>query len=250
MKIAKKVLAVVMALAMVAGLSAMAFAAGTPTIVLVAGEVKDGKVAVDVVAKNAAGLASVDGVVTYDAAVLTVAGNPKNGAAIGYYNDGIGESVMTAYNKNEAGTVLVGIAFQDGLDDNDGFATKADDNGLEGATYDAASVVLCTINFKVADGVTADTAVKLTGGFTLTDGTKVDIAENTATIKLAAKEDGKKDEEPSKVEPKPADDKEETTKPANPSTGDKTTGDNMALAAAGAVVVLAGAAFVISKKRK
>ena len=69
MKIAKKVLAVVMAIAMIGCLTAMAFAA-TGSIKLVPGEVKDGKLKVAIVAEKCAGLTSADLVIEYDTAVL------------------------------------------------------------------------------------------------------------------------------------------------------------------------------------
>ena len=246
MKIAKSVLAVVMVLAMIAGLSAMAFAAGT-TFEVVAGEVKDNVVTVDIYAINAVGLASGDLVVKYDPAVLKVKGAVTKGDVFGYYGALDEEAMFAANTKNAEEGILIGFGFTGILDTKADFATKAEEYELTGATYDPAKVLLCSIKFTVADGATGTTDVVLSGSVKDGDGAAMDAA-GKATITFGKEEPAK--EEPSKVEPKPADDNEETTKAANPGTGDKTTGDNMALAAAGAVVVLAGAAFVISKKRK
>ena len=69
MKLAKKVFATVMAVAMIFALSAIAFAAA-PTVNLVAGDVKDGQVKVSVYFDDAIGLKSWDINVNYDATVL------------------------------------------------------------------------------------------------------------------------------------------------------------------------------------
>ena len=91
-----------------------------------------------------------------------------------------------------------------------------------------------------------------------TDAPKTDAPKTDAPKTDAPKTDAPKTDAPktdaSKTDAAKTDAAKTTKAPAatqkNPNTGDVPTGDNMALAAAFGVVALAGAAFVISKKRK
>lgn len=239
MKIAKKVLAVVMALAMIAGLSAMAFAANNAQLVLTASEVdEDGYVTVTAVVKNAVGLKSLGFTVNYDANVL----NFK------YYEDGadavkVGDTISNSFNSennaNEAGTLKAAFYFKTELTDKATFAADA-----KKGTVDINSDAFEALNFvfTVAEGANADSAVTVT----LDNVSGIDsIGVKGTTVVLA--------EDKTPVDPTPTTPAEEdTTITPNPGTGDddKPTGDNMALAAAAGVALLAGAAFIISKKRK
>lgn len=232
MKIAKKVLAVVMAVAMVACLSVMAFAAGT--VSLKAGEVVDGKVKVQAIAKDYADFKADDWVLTYDAAALKLATpanpavtNPANGtgdlAQIG--TDAValaamGGNLITAYNAEKAGEIQIGFAFKETLGS-------------------AAETILFTVEFEVTNGA-KNVEVKLAKK----DGTAVDslvLLEEVAETTTAAPVETTTAEVPSTDAP---------TTAAGKTDGDNKTGDTGVLAIAAGVVALAGAAFVVSKKRK
>lgn len=244
MKIAKKALAVVMALAMVACLSAMAFAAGS-TFKVVTSDVKDGVVTVEIYAQNATGLASADLELQYDDSVLSVKGAIKPGDIFNVYTSSFGETSIFSGN-NKLNPIPLAFAMESIMDSKADFDQKAEDNDVSGVSYDPANVLICTIKFAVKEGATGDTTLKLTGAYK--DGDEVETAVDTsAKIELSAAKPDTTEPVTEKVDPKPV---EEPSDKTNPGTGDKTTGDNMALAAAGAVVLLAGAAFVISKKRK
>lgn len=246
MKIAKKVLAVVMAVAMIAALSAMAFAA-TPGISAELGTSKKGDaiVTADVLVKDAEGLKTFDGVLVYDPNVLAIKGNIKQGAIFGAYpevfgaTDGANTPVIDG--KKEAGKVVFGIMFAQQIFSNAEYNKAIEDNELEGMpAIDTASVVMGTVTFEIKDASAASTVLK----FTTLDGEV--LAETTVKLKDEPVET--KPAEVATTEKATAAEEEKTT---NSSTGDdKNTGDNMALAAAAGVVVLAGAAFIISKKRK
>lgn len=230
MKIAKKVLAVVMAIAMVACFAAVSFAAESK-ITLKAGEVVDGKIKVQAIAVDSADLKTADWVLTYDADALTLATpanpaltNPANGtgdlaqiATDSIAMAAMGGNLMTAYNAEVAGEIQIGFAFKESLGS-------------------AAETILFTVEFEVADGA-ENVEVKLDNK----DGSAVDAivlfekaAEETTT-------EAPSTEAPSTDAP--------TTAPGK-DDGDNKTGDTGVLAIAAGVVALAGAAFVVSKKRK
>lgn len=233
MKIAKKVLAVVMAVAMVACLSVMAFAAGT--VSLKAGEVVDGKVKVQAIAKDYADFKADDWVLTYDTAALKLAAsanpavtNPANGTGdltqIGTDTVALaamGGNLITAYNAEKAGEIQIGFAFKETLGS-------------------AAETILFTVEFEVTNGA-KNVEVKLAKK----DGTAVDslvlLKEEVAETTTAAPVETTTAEVPSTDAP---------TTAAGKTDGDNKTGDTGVLAIAAGVVALAGAAFVVSKKRK
>lgn len=239
MKIAKKVLAVVMAVAMIAALSAMAFAADSKaTVALTAGEPEDGIVSVTVSLKDAEGFKSGDATLTFDPTVLEfVPASKKSDAtpckeftALG----SAGNNSMVQPNAKEAanGKLILGILVADQLSD-------LADWGVEG---DVNNFGVCVLKFKVLKA-DVEASVAVEGKMEVGDNANVTF-NNTYVIAKAS----------APVETKPVEVAttavESDTKASNPPTDDKTTGDNMALAAAAGVVVLAGAAFIISKKRK
>lgn len=240
MKIAKKVLAVVMALAMIAGLSAMAFAAEDAQLVLTASEVdEDGYVTVTAVVKNAIGLQSLGFTVNYDANVLTFEWD-EEGADAAQVADTKSNSFSYENNSEEAGTLMAAFYFKTSLTDKatfDGDAKKKGSVDINATAFEAINFV-----FSVAEGADANTAVTVT----------IDNVSGVSAESISAKgttvvlvEENEEDKTP--VDPTPS---EESTKAPNPDTGDQNTGDNMALAAAAGVALLAGAAFIVSKKRK
>ena len=237
MKIAKKVLAVAMAVAMIACFAAMAFAADAK-LELTAGEIANGTVKVQLVATDYADFKSADWVLTYDADALTLVTpanpaltNPANGLGdltlIG--TDAValaamGGNLITAYNTEKAGEIQIGFAFKETL-------------------ASAAATVLFTVEFTVADGA-KNVDIKLANK----DGSAVDalvlleVEETTAAPTTEPTTAAPTTEAPST----PA---EVTTAAGNTDKG-PSTGDTGVLAIAAGVVALAGAAFVVTKKRK
>ncbi len=284
MKIAKKVLALVMAVAMIASLSAMAFAADGTTLKLVAEKTAKGYT-VTLVAENAEGLKTVDGTLTYDAAVLQAPKKVSDGAFIDAYKE-IGESCSSQYNLNTAGEVIIGIAIAEEIYSDAKYADMVKEFAVEdAATITTDSLELCSLKFTVLDADAKDVKITYTDKNT---GAEVSVVLNetvvepeTTTAPVAPTDPNAPTEPVAPTEPdsnKADDDDKKTTDVVTPddskgdkgdkadgddvtgnavptdvnknTNGNKTTGDNMALAAAVSVVVLAGAAFVFTKKRK
>ena len=236
MKIAKKVLAVVMAVAMIAALSAMAFAADGAKIVLKAGEVADGYMPITIALKNGLGAKSIKVDLEYDKAVFAFEYDEDAEDASALLNTKTNAKNISAVNGEEAGKIQYGYAFAKELVSAADFAKDAKPGKTVEVNSDEFSFT--TLYFKVLDDKASASDIKISADI---DGVKT---TDTASIKL-------KDEAPVETQPvEVATTVEADTKASNPPTGDKTTGDNMALAAAAGVVVLAGAAFIISKKRK
>ena len=239
MKLAKKVFATVMAVAMIFALSAIAFAAA-PTVSLVAGEVKDGQVKVSVYFDDAIGLKSWDINVKYDAAVLQF------------------KSITSENNPGEAGVVKYSGYFKENLWTAEQFAADAADPDEEPVNINAEHFHAATITFTVikADAASTDLTVEVTKG----EG--ADITGGSAKIVIAGEqepassEEPSSSEEPTKEEPTKDDASSETasveeaSKTPGKDVGPKTDASNWMIGAAAAVAVLAGAAFVVSKKRK
>ena len=244
MKIAKKVLAVVMAVAMIAALSAMAFAADKATIALKASEPADGIITVTLAVKNGQDFATSQVEPEFDATALEFVPATKK-ADFAQCKDFLdmaaaGNQTLLQPNTTEAakGKIIVAFGFTEVLDDLAGYGLDSDINDFN----------IATMKFKVLkNDVDASIAVK--GQVTIGDKENAkthDIAETYVVAKSTVTGTTKAAD----VATTKAAEGEKTTKPANPNTGDQKTGDNMALAAAAGVVVLAGAAFIISKKRK
>lgn len=231
MKIAKKVLAVVMAVALVACFSAMAFAA-EGKIVLKASDVVDGKVKVQAVITNSADFKTGDWVLTYDAAALKLTTpaiatltNPANGtgdltqiATDSVAMAAMGGNLITAYNTEKDGEIQIGFAFKESLGSD-------------------AETILFTAEFDVADG-----AKNVKVSLATKEGEAVDalvLLKEEAPVETTTA--APETEAPSTEAP---------TTAAGKTDGDNKTGDTGVLAIAAGVVALAGAAFVVSKKRK
>ena len=266
MKLAKKVFATVMAVAMIFALSAIAFAAA-PTVSLVAGEVKDGQVKVSVYFDDAIGLKSWDINVKYDAAVLQFKSISKGADA--KQCDGLANNSFTSENNpGEAGVVKYSGYFKENLWTAEQFAADAADPDEEPVNINAEHFHAATITFTVikADAASTDLTVEVTKGegADITGGSaKIVIAgeqepassEEPSSSEEPTKEEPTK-EEPTKEEPTKDDASSETasveeaSKTPGKDVGPKTDASNWMIGAAAAVAVLAGAAFVVSKKRK
>lgn len=242
MKIAKKVLAVVMAVAMIAALSAMAFAADGTKVVLKAGEIdKDGYIPVTVALKDGIGSKAVKITLSYDADVLEYDSDTDEGTdAAALKNTKNNKDNIGATNGTVAGTIEYGYAFANSLLTSAEFAADA----ARGKTVDVNSeeFSFTVLYFKVKDTAASSTDIKIVADI---DGAAI---EGTSTLKLKDEPVETKPAEVATTEKATAAEEEKTTN--SPTGDDKNTGDNMALAAAAGVVVLAGAAFIISKKRK
>ncbi len=264
MKIAKKVLAVVMAIAMIGCLTAMAFAAGKTVYSIEASKPdEDGVVTVKLYANNMVGLKSGAIEFKYD----------KNVLEFDYDDDGEDAAMANLTKKNsftkelnpdltidDSAAFKFGFYFKEALWTADEFAANAKKAGT--VTVNSDKFELGVLYFNVKDENATETKFEIVAADTTAEGVTAEAAKDVVVVLKEAKEEptsGKKEEPTSgkKEEPtsKKADESttkivvEPTSKKAN--GGDQpNTGDNMALAAAAGVVALAGAAFIISKKRK
>jgi len=266
MKIAKKVLAIALAVGMIFCLTAMAFAAQGTT--LVASEVANGKFTVSVVVTDAEGLQSFDKAVTYTTEGVSVVKVAKDGAYKAEY-ESVGETIMTAYNFETEGTVLPGIAIGNEIYSDAKLAELRDDVGEDAPTATTAALTLFTLTFKTTTEngsctITCDGATKtVTWGEVVETTTEAPVEETTEAPR-GSETDPIVDETTTAAEETTIAGGEDETKPAGAvdetttaaaATGEKAegtvnTGDTAVLAVAGAVCALAGAAYVVTKKRK
>ena len=164
MKIAKKVLALVMALAMVACFACVSFAAQNPTIVATTKVEDDGYVALTLIAKDAVGMASFDIVLEFDAAVI----------AYDYAEEGVDAAQMGNTKNNSftheignkeaaAGKLNVGGYFKTNLKT----AAEAAADAKRGQTVaiDDKTFELVTVYFVVENAEAFKADVKVSGGF-------------------------------------------------------------------------------------
>ena len=235
MKIAKKVLAVVMAVAMVACLSAMAFATES-SVSLKVGAVEDGKFRVEIVTSDV-DLQSANFVVKYEAAALKCAAAKVGAGLTTAVMDG---NLIQQANNTVDGEVQIGLAFTNNL---------GQDAGVEG------EVVLYYMDFEVEDAEASKVTITLEADEKAADSAEVVLkeVEETTTVEVEETTTAKVDETTTaKTETTTA--KTETTTAKTETTTNKVvgpeTGDTGVLAIAAGVVALAGAAFVVSKKRK
>jgi len=231
MKLAKKVLAAVMAIAMIAGLSAMAFAAA-PTVSFEFGEVKDGQVKMNVYFDNSVGLKSWDIAINYDADVLTFKSMSK-GADAKQIENTMDNSFTDEKNTSEAGKILYSGYFKENLWDSKTFADNAADAEEAPVNVNDTHFHAATVTFIVAstDKASVDVSAQVTtaggdnGTAGLTAGSaKLVLKEEPATEKPATEKPVT--EKPVTEKPateKPATEKPATEKPATdkPATGEK-----------------------------
>ncbi len=270
MKIAKKVLALAIAVVMVASLSAMAFAA-TPTdataFKLTLADASDAgyTYAVILSVENGVGFKAGGVYIKYDPAVLVYAEDNGAGADAAAMGKLIKTSNAFYYETNAEteGVIDVGFYFKENLWTTEQFLAEKKNNAKEDdvKAIDVNSFELVAFYFDLADGAKeADIAVALEAkdaSFVGDDGS--DIAyneikcigiekkvEEETTAKKEEETTAKKEEATTKA---PVTPEEKTTAKGN--TGaNKPTGDTGLLAIAAGVVAVAGAAFVVTKKRK
>ena len=252
MKLAKKVLAIVMAIAMIGCLTAMAFAADNSKVDFVVGEVTDkGTVDVTVYLVDGVGATTVAFELEYDTAAVTKIAK-KNGTDAKNIGD-IDNAFSGEFNPSlaEKKTDTKSVASFAGYFKNENWSS-ADWAAADGADapVNGEKFNFVTLTFTLADP-TAPIEIKASGKVEFKDAAAKEFAD--VAITLAKKAEETTVAETTTVEETTTaviETEAPTTAEANPNTGDKNTGDNMALAAAAGVVALAGAAFIISKKRK
>ncbi|MBR1812145.1 MAG: NPXTG-anchored protein [Clostridia bacterium] len=223
MKLAKKVLVFVVALALMSTVAATAFAAGASLSISAPATAKVGDtIEVSVTLNGAKGLTSGVFLITWDKAVLDYQGQ-KN-AVLG-----------------EEGSAIGGEA--------EGGATVAI-NYYEAATVD--SLTLTTVTFKVIGDIGDKGALNVAVFDNDIDGVD-EPAAAAGSVTIVGEEPVVTDApQPSDEPAEPTTSNDEPTKPAattKPGTSVPKTGD-AGVAVAAALVVLAGAAFVASKKTK
>lgn len=249
MKIAKKVLAVVMAVAMIACLSAMAFAAPeNAKVALTVSDVVDGKFTAVLSLQNCVDFTAGDIVIGYDNTALEfVPFNAKLDSqqaetlddAKAFTNAGNTFSGM-GNAKEVPGQIKFGFNFVESLDAE-----------AWGVAVDMADVKLFRITFKVLD-TTKDTELTVTGTADFVEGEQLVVNDKIAVATKVVEVPS----ETTTAEETTTEAAETTTQcsPADETTTNKVvgpeTGDTGVLAIAAGVVALAGAAFVVSKKRK
>jgi len=300
MKHAKKLLAVVMVLAMVAAFSAIAFAA--PAVSFAVGEYADGKATVAVSFDGAVGLTSGSLSFAYPDGKVTkiVKKNGADAAAIGDIDNGFSSEFNNAANPAEFGfyfknNLWSSAEWKEAADDLDQ-TTYVNGESFEAAqfvfTAEAGTTVTVTGELKIGDAVTAVETSFTIGAVAPTEapteapkpteapteapkpteapteapkpteaptakptekatqgqkGTILDIDPNNNGKDFVG---GKTDEKATKADDKCTTAKADKTNANVKTDAGKNTGDNSVLAIVAGVVALAGAAYVVTKKRK
>lgn len=284
MKHAKKLLAVMMVVAMIAAFSAIAFAAN-PKVVFTVGEYSDGKATVSAVFSDCVGLKSGNLKFAYAKDAVTKIAK-KNGAdvkAIGDVDNAFAHEFNSSANPAESG-----FYFKDVLWDS---ATWADAENAD-ETVNGENFEFATFDFTAAEGTVitvtgelkiGDETVAVNDSFTIgkaaapvettaapapvettaapapaeTTTAKTTPAETTTAKTTPAETTTAKSSAGETTTAKSAATETTTAKttPSKTTPGQKTdngkkTGDNSVLAVMAGVIALAGAAFVVTKKRK
>ena len=271
MKIAKKVLALVMAIAVIGCSAAMAFAApAAPEVVLdTTWEIDEYdcitlRVNFKNAADDAAGLKAWNLTVTYDDSIFNF-DSFVEGADAEQVGNSKNNSFATEVNGNADGTIVIGGYFKECLWTADKFAGDAKRGATCVVNADDFNAYEIYLIVEDAAALKAGTAIEVKGTFDTTEvaGKVTNVVDEPTTEPTTAEPTtepttAEPTTEPTTAEPTTA---EPTTNEA-PSTPDEettakgetdkgpATGDTGVLAIAAGVVALAGAAFVVSKKRK
>ncbi len=251
MKLAKKVLAVVMALGLIACMSAMAFAANAGSYSFDVAKSEDGKTLyATLYAHDYIGLASGTVTVNYSGVKFDHASTGSEAKAV---NDSLDNSFTADVNNTQAGKVIYGFYFKENLWDANTFY----ENG------DGAPLVIDTDNFDIVTFVFTgvDKAesyeVSVNVSSKSIDGDNAAFADTCTGTNAVAHDPVKVvDSLPGATDDKKCDDKKDAAPACNApaktvkTDGGKNTGDNGVIAVMAGVIALAGAAFVVTKKRK
>lgn len=257
MKLAKKVLAVVMALGLIAVMSAMAFAANAGSYSFDVSKVTDGNtITATLYAHDYVGLASGTVTVNYSGVKFEHA---YTGAQAKAVNNSLDNSFNSDVNNTQDGKVIYGFYFKENLWDANTFYENGDGEPL---VIDVADFDIVSFVFTLPEGVTSyEISVNVSSKSVDGDNAPfADVAtaayEVPTSVKVVDTVPGteeKKDDE-KKCDDKKADDKACDNKAPAAKTvktdGGKNTGDNGVIAVVAGVIALAGAAFVVTKKRK
>ena len=270
MKIAKKVLALAIAVVMIASLSAMAFAASLAKedakFELVLDETDDGTF-VKVYAKNCENLASANLVFTFDKDVVEKVRFMSGADAKQVNGDNFENNSFTdEKNTDNLEAVEYGFYFKSILWSTEKFAAEdlSEEANINGENFHITTIKLTLKDGKTAADVVVSAKASATFSNGLSDDAKVEETNNefpVIGIEKKEEETTKKEEETTakKEEETTAKKEEATTKaPVTPESttakgnegANKPTGDTGLLAIAAGVVAVAGAAFVVTKKRK
>ena len=262
MKLAKKVLAVVMALGLIACMAAMAFAANAGSYSVVYEKSTDGKtLTATVYAHNYVGLTSGTINVTYSGGAKFSHADMGNSASL--VNKTVDNSFVADVNNTVAGKVIYGFYFKEMLWDSDTFTAHAQEGVnlfISAANFDIASFIFkldgsaYEINFNIAsrsyDGANAEWNDTNTGAAVPAETPVANTIPGTPDPAAPACDPVPGN--PAPADPTPCDPAPAKTAPAKTvkTDGGKNTGDNGVIALVAGVVTLAGVAFVVTKKRK
>ena len=253
MKIAKKVLALVMAIAVIGCSAAMAFAApAAPEVVLdTTWEIDEYdcitlRVNFKNAADDAAGLKAWNLTVNYDASIFAF-DSFVEGADAEQVGNSKNNSFSTEVNGNDDGAIVIGGYFKDCLWTAEKFAGDAKRGATCVVNADDFNAYEIYLIVEDAAALKAGTAIEVKGTFDTTEvaGKVTNVVDEPTT---AAPETTTEAPETT-TEEAPSTPNEETTAKGETDKG-PATGDTGVLAIAAGVVALAGAAFVVSKKRK
>ena len=209
MKLAKKVLAVLVAVMMLAGTAAMAFAAGTPTVNIEATE-KDGKVTVKVYFDDAVGLKSYSLLLKYDHNVLdyqSLAQNKRfaNGTDTNTTKT-LGDGVACALSEGALGEddILFGGYFGDVLYSTTDWADFGDEDAP--VNVNGEHFYLAKLTFTVLKEEQTDLIIEVAndGDFGLAAGAKVTLFAAAPTEPTEPSESTPAPTEPSESTPAPS----------------------------------------------
>ena len=249
MKLTKKVLAVVMALGLIACMSAMAFAAGYETVATK----NDKTLYVTVYAKDMIGLES-------DTITVTYTGVKFNHASIGADAKKVNDTLDNGFfsdinNKADNGEVIFGFYFKENLWDAQTFY----ENGADApVVIDSNNFELVTFQFDNYDPAKTPATVTVNGvavalpaadanaEVPTTDAIPVNGGASNTPINPNKEKDPSND----KPETEKAAEKDDACNKVIKTDAGKDTGDNGVIAVVAGVIALAGAAFVVTKKRK
>ena len=245
MKMAKKMFAIVMVLAMVAAFSAIAFAA-SPAVSFSVGDYANGKATVSAKFVDAVGLTSGSLAFAYpDGKVTKIV--KKGGADANAIGD-IDNAFSAEFNSS-ANPAEFGFYFKNALWSSTEWKEAAEeidsDASINGESFEFAQFV-----FTAEEGTKITVTGELKIGETVVavnDSFTIGKAQEPASQEPASQKPSGKttpsDATPGKTTP-------DKTTPDKKTDGGKKTGDNGVLAVMAGVIALAGAAFVVTKKRK
>lgn len=229
MKLAKKMLACLVVLTLIGSLALTAFAADA-ALGLSVGEVdENNEVKVSILLKNAAGVNSADLVLEFDTEVFSYVK-----AASGADAKEIGAMVATGNPSEEPNTATASFILMEEILTAAEYAAEEQDVNVD--NFEVAVVTL-----KVVDGATAtDSALTLKANSLQVNEAAVTVGDVTSDVALVEETTEEATDAPTETTTEEA----ETIAPTGLTSGE------VAISAAAGVIAVAGAAFVVTKKKK